>query len=195
MIENHYLVPTQREGSEKDITHSITARSAEDAEDWFVDAKERLMAVNNWQKWSAMTSAGFRLTDSHGSVVNRRARKGDHIRIDLPGQVTGLESGFEWVTIEAIEYDDYPDISAETFAIRLGPSGNPVNHGDTDLHNFPAGDATSTFVIERRGKRLSATYHGRNEVEDTDGHVRVASIAWLGLSDTQCAALVKGFVE
>jgi hypothetical protein len=193
MTDNHYLVPTQQEGLEKDITHSIIANTMEDAEDWFVDAKERLMAVNNWKKWTVMTSADFKLTDSHGNAVNRRARKGDHIRIDLPSSFD-MEGGFDWVTIEAIEYDDYPDFSTETFAMRLRPSIHPQDKKGHAVLDSPGNDATSTFVIERRGKRLSATYHGRNEAEHNDSNVMVGTIAWLGMSDVQCAALVKGFV-
>ena len=194
MDKNHYLVPTQQEGLEKDITHSVMAPAIEDAEDWFVDAKERLMAVNNWKKWSAMTSAEFKLTDSNGNTVNRSARNGDHIRIDLPDNFD-MAGGFDWVTIEAIEYDDYPDLSTETFAMRLRPSEHPLNKNANGTPDFTANDASSTFVIERRGKRLSATYHGRNEAEETDSNVIVAKAAWLGLSDVQCAALIKGFVE
>jgi hypothetical protein len=194
MTENHYLVPSQLDGLEKDITHSIITPTIEDAEDWFVDAKERLMAVNNWKKWTVMTSAEFRLTDSHGNAVNRRARKGDHIRIDLP-ESFDTAGGFDWVTIEAIEYDDYPDLMTETFAMRLRPSIHPQDKKGHEVLDSSGTEATSTFVIERRGKRLSATYHGRNEADDSHSDVIISTSSWLGLSDIQCAALIKGFVE
>jgi hypothetical protein len=191
MHDNHYLVPTQQEGLEKNISHHISAPTIEDAEDWFVDGKERLLAVNHWKKWSAGLGMETRLTDSHGNALNRSARKGDHIRIALPEQDGG---GFDWVVIDAIAYDDYPDISMETFGIRLRHAADPMNRTDGDVNSQFYSDATSTFVIERAGKRLTAAYHGRNEVEDIDAGVLVASCAWLGLTDVQCAALVKGFI-
>ena len=194
MIENHYLVPTQLEGLEKDISHSITTKSAEDAEDWFVDAKERLLAVSNWKKFSGVTGIDFRLTDIHGKAVNRSARKGDHIRIDADAQAQHFDGGFEWAVIEAIEYDDYPDINMETFAMRVRPSSSPVKNTYSVDDRYNNSEATSTFVIERVGKILSSYYYGRNEEVETGYGVAVAAPAWLGLADMQCRSLVKGML-
>ncbi len=201
MQEQHYLIPTQEEGQEKDITHSILTKTIADAEDWFVDAKERLLDVNNWKKFSGIADASFKLTDSHGRAVNRRARKGDHIRIDIPEQGVDMDGGFYWAVIEAIEYDDYPDEDAETFAIRVRPSSNPMRRDD--ISDIFGNVATSTFVIGRAGKILNSGYHGRNEQGDLElvsitGYTSTASLvtsAWLGLSDAQCAELVIGFME
>ena len=174
MQEDHYLVPEQLHGFEKNIAYKAVVNSIEDAEDWFVDAKERLLDVNNWKKYSIDTGLGFRLIDSHGKILNRKAHKGDHISIDA---VTMHMA--DWVTIEALEYDDYPDADMETFAMRV--------KSDT-------GNATSTLVIERKGRNLEASYHGRNQAEEitTAG---TGNAAWLGLSDTEWTALVKGLIK
>ena len=202
MKENHYLVPTQLEGLEKNISHTITTPTTEDAEDWFVDAKERLLDVNNWKKFSGIADVEFKLTDVNGRIVNRRARRGDLIRIDIAGRGYEFDGGFEWTAIEAIEYDDYPDICMETFAMRLRPSANPMSKNNDVFADFSDNEATSTFVIERIGKKLSAYYHGRNEQGDLElvslgqgQEPEIAKIAWLGLSDVACKALIKGFVE
>jgi hypothetical protein len=201
MYQHHYLVPEQLEGLKKDITESLAAVTIEVAEDLFVDAKERLLDVNNWKRYSADANATFTLTDSHGNTVKRRARRGDHIRIDAPG--AGIDgSGFDWAAIEAIEYDDYPDVNMETFAMRLRACFNPMHKTGMGTGHYPEQDATSTLVIERLGRKVYSTYHGRNEFEeDVSAHsasrhvLTVAPCAWLGLSDIQCTALIKGFIQ
>ena len=185
MEENHYLVPTQIQGLEKNITHSVLVKTKDDADDWFVDAKERLLDVNNWKKYSAIPNMDFRLTDSHGKVLNRKAHSGDHIRIEIQADATG----FDWVTIEAIEYDDYPDTDLETFALRVRPCEHPANMND----DFVINGATSTIVIERNGKNLTSSYHGRNQFEGEAADNSIS--AWLGLSDSDWARLIKGLIE
>jgi len=181
MQENHYLVPAQLAGLQKNIEYSIHTDVVEDAEDWFVDAKERLLDVNNWAKYSTISDIGFHLTNVHSQVLNRKAHNKDHIRIDILSK----EMGFDWAAIDALEYDDYPDLSMETFAMRIRPSG-AQNSQDGSIVNA----ASSTIVIERIGKRLSASYHGRNESSayNTDP-------AWLGISDAQWNNLMKGLID
>jgi len=202
MENNHYLVPTQKEGLEKNIAHAVTAKTVEDAEDWFLDAKEKLLDVNNWKRYATTLGAEFRLTDAVGKPVNRQARKGDHIRIDIPGPGSEAGSGFDWVAIEAIEYDDYPDVDMETLAMRVRPSDNPMDRNNTDTAHFFSDNATSTFVIERRVTHLSVQYFGRNETANKDGsiidkvrNVALATGAWLGMSDAQWTSLVKGIIS
>ncbi len=151
MQENHYLVPAQLSGLQKNIEYSIHTHAVEDAEDWFVDAKERLLDVNNWIKYSSIPDIDFHITDGHSEVLKRKAHNKDHIRIDIVSRKTG----FDWVAIDALEYDDYPDLSMETFAMRIRPTTSPQNIPDMGIANA----ATSTIVIERIGKRLSASYH------------------------------------
>ena len=204
MTEQHYLVPLQNEGFEKDITHSVVAKTIEDAEDWFVDAKERLLDVNNWEKYSPSLSVEFRLADSHGKGVKRGARRHDHIRIDIPGYSNGHGNpgGFDWATIEAMEYDDYPDDSMETFALRIRPSEHPQYQNDDVSNLFPGNDVSCTFVITRQGKNLLAAYHGRNElvhsytvISDAVNESELISGGWLGLSDIQWTDLMKGLLK
>jgi len=182
MQENHYLIPVQISGFEKNIEYSIHTNAVDDAEDWFVDAKERLLDVNNWIKYSKISDIDFHLTGAHSALLNRKAHNGDHIRIDIRSRNTG----FDWVAIEALEYDDYPDLSMETFAMRIRPCPGPQNIPDLQIIH----PATSTIVIERLGKRLSASYHGRNEPQNDS-----TDTPWLGLSDSHWAGLVKGFIE
>ena len=201
MNEKHYLVPEHNEGFEKDIAHDVVAKTIEDAEDWFVDAKERMLDINNWEKYAPSITVEFRLSDGHGKGMKRSARRGDHIRIDIPGNNNVATGGFDWATIEAMEYDDYPDEGMETFAIRIRPSEHPQHkEGDTP-QLFPGNDASGTVVIARRGNKLQAAYHGRNELagsyagckdgSDDDEHTS----GWLGITDKQWAELMKGMLR
>lgn len=201
-MEQHYLVPQQHTGPSKDLEHTVTAESLEDAEDWFIDAKNRMLDVNNWKNYAATFSTAFMLADSHGKPVSRSVHRGDHIRIDIPGPGPAAGGGYDWVLIESVEYDDYPDDERETFAMRVHPVADPaMGNGGATAHFFSE-QASSTFVVERMGKYLKASYHGRNEEINKEGSVLdnvrnslVGFTAWLGMSDAQWASLIKGFLE
>jgi len=194
MPDYHYLIPKQQQGHEKNLEYIMPCDSIEEAEDSFVDAKERLMDVNNWNKYSGIDGLEFRLSDHHGKTVSRHARKGDHIRIEVSatGQ-EGRSEDMDWVAIEAIEYDDYPDQGMETFGMRLHTCMNPENKQNCDAPYSLSDDATSTFVILRWGSKLIVTYHGRNEP------INQANLpddqTSLGLSDLQWSSLVSGIAE
>lgn len=202
MLDHHYLVPRHDEGIQKDLQHHIAAPTREDAEDMFVSAKDRLLDVNAWRVRSGLLSATFALADGHGKPLKRPAHKGDHIKIDIPGPGSATGDGYDWVQIEALEYDDYPDLDLETMAMQVRPCSNPAAKSDEHTAHFFGRLATSMFVIERRGVVLTAYYHGRNEVPNTDAglidevrNMAVAAGAYLGLSDLQWGTLIKGLVE
>jgi hypothetical protein len=177
MQQRHYLVPTHREGAETDINWSVTADMIEEAEDFFVDAKNRLLNVNHWARYAGLANVSFSITDSHKHMVTRNARNADHILIN-----TGKEDlPHDAYTVDALEYDDYPDTNVETFAIRMHP-----NSGLKDADGNS--DNTATIVIERNMMQLSATYHARNSPI-------CANELWHGLSNSTWLALVKGLLE
>lgn len=199
MEDKHYLVPAHTEGIETDLEHSVVARSIEDAEEWFVEAKNRLLDINHWERYDKHLGADFRLTDSQGKAVNRRAHRGDHLRLYLSSPpVSGNEHN--WVIVEAIEYDDYPDEDRETLAMRIRPSSDPRNKPHDGTPHCP--DMSSgTFVIERSHDRLTALYHRRvGPSIRSDGNFDCINNAssseeWLGLSDSQWAGLIKSLLD
>lgn len=174
MNEDHYLVPQHEQGSKTDLEFKVAAETVEEAEYWFVDAKDRMLDVNSWNKYCPGMVVTFRLTDCHGLGVGRHARKRDMIRIDMPGPDGTRLTGFEWESVEAIEYDDYPDLSMETFAMRVRTADSPLNNKDSQA-GYVTGKKTSTFVIERRGAKLSATFHRRNDAGSDES---MADIGW-----------------
>jgi len=199
--DTHKLVPEQKGGVQKNIRHDVVLDSIDDAEELFVIAKDRLLNVSQWQQTAASASAEFQLTDKYGNELGRPAHSNDLIRIKIPAPGTDTGDGYDWVHIEAITYDDYPDQEYETFAMRVRPTTNPKTSGDETAHFF-SDAATSTFVIERRARHVIALYHGRNEIPntgpdlpDTARNVTVSLGAWLLGSDAQWMSLIKGFLD
>lgn len=183
MQEKHYLIPHHHKGVETDIYYTIDAASIEEAEEVFVDAKDLLLDVTNWERYGAITAVNFGLSDTKGKIITRAATRGDHVMIRSTG--TRLNEDYDWFTIDALEYDDYPDANKETFAIRLHCTHNP--NEDKSLEGA-TDEATATIVIERVGSKLSAIFHGRNIiVVNVDG--------WHGLNNNEWRALLKGFLE
>lgn len=178
----HYLVPQHAEGAYKDLEHTIAVTDHDDAEDLFVDAKDRLWNVNGWGGEGSVT---FRLTDAHGKKLNRIAHRNDHIRTSW-GNAAG--EGEDWVEVEAVEYDDYPDEDYETFAVRVHPAQLHHGSGGYPVHSLPTG----TFVVERRGLTLKAAFHGRNEIVHGDGS---ASVGWRSVTDEQWLTIIRAFIE
>ena len=86
--------------------------------------------------------------------------------------------------------------------MKVRPCPAPGSEAALSAHFFRA-EATSTFLIERDGCKVTAYYHGRNEVPNTStpkwsDNVRntfIAAGAIIGLSEAQWAALSKGFLR
>ena len=181
----HYLVPQQQLGEEKDLEYKVTADSLEDAEDWFVDAKDRLLDVNNWKQHIPQDAHTFNLTDKHGKFLSRTAHPHDHIRIDQPGPGPREINAHDWVVVEAIEYDDYPDENRESFALKLKWVADPELQPDIERNETAA---SGTLVIERRSRELIANYHCRNSVPTFPGG------EWMGITEDQWMTLISGLL-
>jgi hypothetical protein len=200
--EKASIPPEQNEGIKKDLEERVSFEVMEDAEEMFVIAKERLLLVNNWHIVSKSIDSKFQIVDHHGHPVDRHAHTGDIISIDIPGPSSVTGDGKDWVKVEAIEYDDYPDENKEVLAMRLRPVSNPTNTDESVAHFF-TNDATSTFVLERDHNDVIARYFGRNEKPNTHtgklaDKVRntvVGVSAILGFSDVQWKGLLKGFLD
>ena len=196
------IVPSQYEGGKKDITHKVTAVDNDDARKLFVIARNRLLDVNRWHELVGLLSAKFILTDSNGKEAHRTAEVGDYFKIDLPGPGSSEGDGFDWVFIEAI--DDKSDSTGpyEIAAMRVRPCPNPTEKKGENVAHFFKDSATSSFVVERQEKVVSACVFGRNEVPNTVTNnvvdkVRnalVGSTAIAGLSDIQWNNLAKGLI-
>lgn len=195
-------IPTQQTGDKTDNWFSIIADTEKGAVQLFKTALERILDVRNWGQLCGISSAAFRLTDAFGTEVDRQIEVGDHFRIDIPGPGTSTGNGYDWVEIEKIERHINPCAEWEAISITVRPSPNPLNHEEDTAHFFSA-DATSTFVVQREKKRVTAEVHGRNEQPNTHTSKTIDNLrngligaaALRGFSDNQWKQLVKGILS
>jgi hypothetical protein len=196
------IIPSQKDGGKKDIEHSVTAVDNDDARKLFVIARNRLLDVNNWDKVSGVLSAKFHLTDASGLEVDRTAEKDDYFKIGLPAPGPADGRGFDWVKIEAIEEKSDTSGPYESIGIRVRPASDPTQNGENVAHFFNS-DATSTFLVERHEKEVTASVFGRNEkpnTKETDKVVDkirnavVGAGAIAGLSNIQWKSLITGLI-
>lgn len=194
--------PSQKTGASSDTESEICLNSVSDAVRHFKTVKERLLDVSSWDKLNGMELASFQLMDTEGKEVFRHARKGDYFRIDLPGPGSEKGSGYDWVCIEDVDNAGNEATDEESVAIKVRPAANPTSN-ETETAHFFREDATSTFIVRRRGAVVSAEVHGRNEKPNTIGqsisdiirNILFAVGAMLGFSKVQWKGLVNGLID
>lgn len=165
-------------------------------------ARERLLDVNNWHNISGDLTATFELIGPDGEKVNRHAREGDHIRINIPGPGTASGKGYDWVQVEKIEEQTDQHGAMSFLGMRVRPF-KPPKDVDPNVSHFFQRDATSSFVLTQYGPVLEASVLGRNEKPNTRAEsfwdaVRnffVGLGAMAGLSKAQWKALVNGIIR
>ncbi|MFC3199048.1 hypothetical protein ACFOET_15595 [Parapedobacter deserti] len=193
--------PPQHTGKQVDVESSISLPDERRAADFFGLARRRLFDINHWHEVAEVPIATFVLTDAHGGeAIKSMPSKGDKVRIDIPGPGPTAGDGYDWVVVEDIVEQDAG--GADYCAITLRPTANPLKPNDDTAHFFDDA-ASSTLVLERKGKEVIARYHGRNEVANTDTESTVDNVrntlvgggAKLGLSYPQWKSLVSGLVK
>lgn len=198
------LLPPQVKGKSTMTSAQVTASKEADARFIFERATGRLLDVNEWTDHCGALSAAFQLTDDEGEPLKGRAAVGDYIRIDIPGPATDEGRGYDWVKIEKIEQSAAPDPSTGGISLmEVRPCANPQLKDSSAIAHFLEDSATSTFIIEREGRKVSATVYGRNEVPNTTypgtgdkvRNALVGTLGAIGLSRIQWKALVEGLLE
>ena len=200
MEDQSDLIPTQNTGAESDTSEELTLNTFEDAIEHFKIVKNRLLDVSEWHSISGKASADFTLTDYQGNAVNRLAREGDFFKIKIPAPQNETGDGYDWVQIQNIEELSTSE-NFELAAIKVRPASNPTNSEPETAHFFND-EASSTFLVKRDFKTISAEVHGRNEKPNTDAslsdsirNVFVALGAMLGFSKGQWKSLVQGLIK
>lgn len=194
-------VPPQEVGEKTDIEAHVEAADRGEAHKIFAEAKKRLLDVNHWSDISRGISASFVLTDCRGTIKKCSPQVGDYLRIDIPGPGTAAGDGFDWVRIELIEEE--PDClgQKEFVVMRVRPAPQPEKK--KPIAHFFEPDATSSFIVKREGRRITAEVHGRNEKSNSQSESLADSIrntvvsmgAQAGLSKIQWEKLVKGILN
>lgn len=180
------LLPPQTRGEAGQTTAEVLTEREEDARYVFERASERLLDVNQWTDMCGSLAAGFQLTDEMGKDLQGHAAVNDFVRIEMPGPGPKGERGYNWVQIEKVE-QPVGAATDDLFFIQVRPSPAPPIRADAGSAHFPGESATSTFVLERNGKRVTMTVFGRNKI--------VGSAGAIGLLKGQWKALVQGLLH
>jgi hypothetical protein len=194
------LVPVNEVGKAVNIEETVIESNAEDAKITFNRACKRLQNPEIWNDLADTTlGASFHLVDQHQEIQQRLAKTGDYLMIEIPGPKNAEGDGFDWVQLTRMEQQADPQWD-ESFGIQLMACANPQHPQGGSAHFFKEG-ATSTFLLGRKEKKVTAAYFGRNEKPNTEAgsnnivrNIVVAIGAMLGLSEIQWSALVKGLL-
>lgn len=194
------LVPDQHSGAESNTTETLQLASGQDARRFFEIVSNRLMDVNSWDELAGQATANFRLFDRDGHPVSRLVREGDYVRIDIPGPGPSSGEGYDWVRVESIE--SIKQKEKEALMILVHPSNSPVNEKPGVAHFF-SDEASSSFLVSRTGKEITAAVYGRNEKPNTETsgivdktrNALVATAAIGGFAKMQWSLLVKGLLK
>jgi hypothetical protein len=190
------IIPEQDKGTQTNTESSIEFSSEKEAKDFFKTVKERLLNVNKWHDYAGSASANFQLTDENGNPVDRKPQKGDHFKIDIPAPGTITGEGNDWVRVETIEEEE------NSIGIRVRPATNPTNERKDVAHFFDK-EASSSFLVNREVKKITAGVYGRNEKPNTHTetlidklrNATIATGAISGFSKLQWKSLVNGLVK
>jgi hypothetical protein len=175
-------VPTQHIGDTSNAVHSVNTSGAKDI---YERAKERLLSVNEWEKICGPHSAKFQLMDGFEKPLFSKAVVGNYMKIDLPGTTKS-----DWVVIEEIVANDSPSGNSNYIMMRVRPIENA---------HFYESTATSSFIVERIGTRITAGVYGRNEVpnvkENKLRNLLISIGTFLGFQKPQWKSLVTGLLK
>jgi len=200
MAEKEKLVPAQETGNESNTEQSFLCDTVAQSLHLFEKLKQRLFNVNKWHEYAGIVTAEFRLCDKEGKEVDRMVEQGDHFKIDIPGPGSSTGDGYDWVRVENIENISRED--EEMSLIKVRPATNPTN-ANKDVAHFFDDSSTSTFMVTRKGDRISAGVYGRNEQPNTSveglidkaRNTAVAAAAISVFSKFQWKSLVEGLLN
>jgi len=195
------FLPEQEKGISKDFERNVVMDDVEQAKEVFRIVSERLRSINEWDKYTGMLSARFTLTDQAGAEVHRMAMPGDYVKINVPGPSLSIDK-FDWVHVHGIKdlRDEVRD--EEVFDLELRPAPAPDSDGK-DVAHFFDDNSSSSFVLMRQHRKITLSYHGRNErpnlgishMRDKLRNLLMGIGAIMGISDMQWHALIKGLLD
>jgi hypothetical protein len=198
-MEEKEIVPPHVSGVQTNTESFKEFETEQEAKDFYLIARERLLDINHWQDIAGKATASFQVTDRNGKALTREVQKGDHLKIDIPGPGSSSGEGYDWVKVEAVENNNTAD--SQWTAIRVRPATNPLND-NKDVAHFFSDETTSTFIVWQEGMKVTAAVYGRNEKPNTDTQASIDTIrnsaiaagAISGFSKVQWKSLVNGLV-
>jgi hypothetical protein len=193
------IVPRQFTGQEIESEATKELKDESDAKNLFNLAKKKLLDVNNWQKIAGAITAQFQIIDEKGQAVNREVKKGDYLRIDIPGPGSKEGDGYDWVLVE--ELYEINNGSVQSVGFRVRPHENPFGEKNETAH-FYSKEATSSFIITRENSKVISWIIDRNLLPNTESgslvdkvrDVAVGVSAIGGFSKIQWQGLAEGLI-
>lgn len=199
MENQNEIIPKQQKGIATDIKESITLSGLKEAIQVYDVAVNRLKDVNHWHFITKHLETKFTLRDKNGIEVTRQVALGDYFQINIP--FPGLDSGkgYDWVQVKELKEENNQQQDEQTFSMLVKPTHPPF--AEETAHFFDD-KASSTFSVLRKGNKITALVHGRNETPNTFVHglagkirnLLVAIGSFLGFSYFQWKSLVKGLL-
>ena len=194
------VVPAQFTGQEIEADATKELKDEAAAKSLYNVAKKKLLDVNNWNKIAGTITAKFQIIDEKGEEVTRDVRKGDYLRINIPGPGSKEGDGYDWVLVE--ELKEINSGSVQSVGFRVRPTENPFGEKNETSH-FYSKEATSSFIICRENAHLISWIVDRNLLPNTESgslvdkvrDVVVGVSAIAGLSKVQWQQLADGLIE
>lgn len=190
-------IPKHIQGIKKRFTEVRKFITVEDANLCYDHAIARLLNINHWGAISAADKGMFQLMSEKMKMQRRKTKLGDYVRIGIPGPDNADGSGYDWVQVKDLKFSS--GRRKEQCLLTLMPCPMP---GSTTTAHFLSSQSSSTFLLTRDNRVVSADYYGHNEMPNTDTegikatlrNVVVAAGAMAGLSDTLWGPLTKGLL-
>jgi hypothetical protein len=152
------IVPEQYTGKEIIAEAKRELSSTEEAKQAYLEAKARLLDVNNWSALG-LPGTNFQVLDSDAEEAGRPVQEFDYFRISIPGPGSKEGDGFDWVYVEEMKEVNEDEI--DSIAFRVRPTSNPDSPNNETAH-FYSSVSTSTFMVTRENNLLRATIFDRN---------------------------------
>ncbi|HET6995164.1 MAG TPA: hypothetical protein VFI06_09295 [Chitinophagaceae bacterium] len=193
-------IPENYKGAQSATTYSVKVADSAGADWLFEKAKRNLLDVNRWHQLAGSSTARFKVIDENNRETNEPAKEGNYLRINIPVvPKTGAGHGFDWVRVEKIE--EIREAGYRFIGMLVRPCHPPFEK--QEVAHFFSPHATSTFCVERKGKKIKAAVYGRNENPNTRVHTILARLrnmlialgAMIGLNKPQWRSLVKGWLR
>ena len=194
------VVPAQFTGQEIEADATKELKDEAAAKSLYNVAKKKLLDVDNWNKIAGTITAKFQIIDEKGEEVTRDVRKGDYLRINIPGPGSKEGDGYDWVLVEELKEINRGSLQSVGFRVR--PTENPFGEKNETSH-FYSKEATSSFIICRENAQLISWIVDRNLLPNTESgslvdkvrDVVVGVSAIAGLSKVQWQQLADGLIE
>ena len=194
------IIPTQFAGQEIEVEATKELKDEAEAKSVYNVAKKKLLDVNNWKKIAGTITAQFQIINEKGEEVTRYVKKGDYLRINIPGPGSKEGDGYDWVLVEELKEINMESLQSVGFRVR--PNENPFGEKNETSH-FYSKEATSSFIICRENSQLISRIVDRNLLPNTESgslvdkvrDVVVGVSAIAGLSKLQWQQLANGLIK